>query len=146
MTGEEVGAVVEKPYVHEPRQGPGPPLIGSRFDGRGKVRGQLVARYPGGQVEEPARLREFGHPDAIEHHDVEAGPATLEIDHEELTLLVRAPRQHFRFDADSGMLGLELGEEAGDRIHGPEDLGVLEDEDDRPVALPGSSAARQDDY
>jgi len=44
------------------------------------------------------------------------------------------------------MLGLELGEEAGDRIHGPEDLGVLEDEDDRPVALPGSSAARQDDY
>jgi hypothetical protein len=44
------------------------------------------------------------------------------------------------------MLGLELGEEARNRIHGPEDLGVLEDEGDRSPTLPRSPAARQDDY
>src|SRR5438093_12443043 len=99
------------------------------------MRRQISKRYARRQIEEPARLRELGHPDAIEHHDDEARPAPFEIDHEELALLVRAPRQYLRFHADAGMSGLEFGEQLRNRIHGPEDLGVLEDESNRSSSI-----------
>ena len=69
----------------------------------GKCAARSSARTDARQVEEPSRARELGHPDAVEHHHVEAGPAALEVDDEELPLLVGAPEQRLGLDPDAGM-------------------------------------------
>src|SRR5262249_27359580 len=139
---EEICAVVEQADVHEPWQRPGPPVPGARLHRGGEIVGEFITPEARRHVEQPPRSRELPHPDAGEHHHVEAGTATFEVDHEKLALLVRRPRQHLRLDPYAGMLRLELGEEARDGIDGAKDLGVLEHESDRPLPFGRRGAGR----
>ena len=105
---------------------------------------QLVWSDAGGtEVENPASPRELGHPDAVEHHEVKARLAALEIDDQELALLVRGPGQHLGLDPDAGMRRFELGEEGGNGIDGSENLGVLEDDGERALGVGRAGAAEQ---
>src|SRR5438309_2124786 len=127
---EQIGAVIEDADVHQPRHRPHAAVPRRGLDGGRKVRRQLRPCHPRREVEQPARAREFRDPDDVEHHHVEGGAVPLEVDHEELVLVVRIPRERLRLHADAGMPLLELPEQAGDRVGGAEDLGVLEDEGD----------------
>ena len=141
---EQILAVVQQADVHEPRKSPEPAVLGGGLDGGGEVGVALRGRHLGGEVEDPARSRELGHPDHVQHHHVEGRAAALEVDHVELVLLVRGPRERLALHAHPRMLRLEAPQEARDRVGGAEDLGVLEDQRDRPRAgRPLAAAGRQ---
>jgi hypothetical protein len=144
---QEVGPVVEEPHVHEPRERPVPAAEAGGRRRRGEVRVQLAGGEPVREVEDPARARELGHPDAVEHHHVEPGIPPFEIDHQELALLVAAPGQGLSLDPDAGMRRLELREQGRHGIDGAQELGVLEDNGDRTgrPALIGAAREEKDD-
>ena len=111
--------------------------------------GELVRIERRRQVEEPPRARELRHPDDVQHHHVEAGPApaaerALEVDHEELVLFVARRAQRFRFHAHAGMACLERRDEAGHGIVA-EHARVLEDDGDGQVPRRLATAAGEDD-
>ena len=110
---------------------------------RGEVRVQLTGSKPVREVEDPARAREFGHPDAVEHHHVEPGIAPFQVDHEELPLLVAAPGQALGLDADAGVRRFELFEERRHGIDRAQELRVLEDHGDGARRRPPIGAARE---
>ena len=65
-------SVVQQAHVHEPRQRPerGRPRRARSRRGSGRRARRGATRGP--EVEDPARPRELGHPDHVQHHHVEA--------------------------------------------------------------------------
>ena len=146
---EEIAPVVEQPHVHVPRHPPDTPAIGRRLDRRWKERTELVRSELGGEVEQPPRPRELGHPDDVEHHHVEARAVALEVDDEELALLVTVPGQRLGLHVHAGVPRLELRDQLGDGIALAQDMGVLEDQGDgrrraRPIGACRDRAERRD--
>src|SRR5262249_39705159 len=83
-------------------------------------------------------------PDAVEHHDVESGAPTLEVDDVELVLIVGRPWQRLTLHAHPRVRCLELAQEPWQRIAVTEDARVLEYERNGAALLPrGAAAGRQ---